>query len=58
MATTDTTREDAAKRKLPRKLYVDDGIILVKYWFSVSDAEQERRFEARIDDALKRLSKP
>ena len=30
------------------------GIILVKYWFSVSDAEQERRFQARIDDPTKR----
>jgi len=35
------------------RMLVDDGIILVKYWFSVSDAEQERRFEARIDDPLK-----
>jgi polyphosphate kinase 2 len=26
------------------------GIVLVKYWFSVSDAEQERRFQARIAD--------
>ena len=30
------------------------GIILVKYWFSVSDAEQERRFQARINDPTKR----
>src|ERR671925_931690 len=36
------------------RMLVDDGIILVKYWFSVSDAEQERRFQARIDDPLKR----
>jgi polyphosphate kinase 2 len=36
------------------RMLVDDGIVLVKYWFSVSDAEQERRFEARIDDPLKR----
>ncbi len=26
------------------------GIILVKYWFSVSDAEQERRFQSRMND--------
>ena len=32
------------------RLLVEDGIHLIKYWFSVSDAEQERRFEARIDD--------
>jgi polyphosphate kinase len=36
------------------RMLVDDGIILLKYWFSVSDAEQERRFQARIDDPLKR----
>ncbi|MBE9069008.1 polyphosphate kinase 2 [Leptolyngbya cf. ectocarpi LEGE 11479] len=30
------------------------GIILVKYWFSVSDKEQEKRFQQRIDDPTKR----
>ncbi len=30
------------------------GIILIKYWFSVSDEEQERRFQARMDDPTKR----
>ncbi len=35
-------------------LLIEDGIILVKYWFSVSDDEQERRFQARLDDPLKR----
>ncbi|MEM8545919.1 MAG: polyphosphate kinase 2 [Cyanobacteria bacterium P01_H01_bin.119] len=30
------------------------GIILVKYWFSVSDEEQERRFQARLDNPAKR----
>jgi polyphosphate kinase 2 len=30
------------------------GIILLKYWFSVSDAEQERRFRRRIDDPTRR----
>lgn len=29
------------------------GIILIKYWFSVSDEEQERRFQARINDPTK-----
>lgn len=29
------------------------GIQLLKYWFSVSDEEQERRFQARIDDPTK-----
>ena len=27
---------------------------LIKYWFSVSDDEQERRFRARIDDPVRR----
>lgn len=30
------------------------GILLVKYWFSVSDDEQEKRFHARIEDPTKR----
>ena len=30
------------------------GIILIKYWFSVSDQEQEKRFQARIDNPIKR----
>jgi polyphosphate kinase 2 len=30
------------------------GIILIKYWFSVSDAEQERRFQRRIEDPTRR----
>ncbi len=30
------------------------GILLVKYWFSVSDDEQEKRFQARIEDPTKR----
>src|ERR1700716_2927467 len=36
------------------RLLVEDGILLRKYWFSVSDAEQERRFHARLDDPMRR----
>ncbi len=36
------------------RMLVRSGIILIKYWFSVSDAEQERRFQARIADPTKR----
>ncbi|GAA0247894.1 polyphosphate kinase 2 [Saccharothrix mutabilis subsp. mutabilis] len=36
------------------RMLVDDGILLRKYWFSVSDAEQERRFHRRLDDPLRR----
>ncbi len=36
------------------RMLVRSGIILVKYWFSVSDHEQEIRFQARIEDPTKR----
>jgi len=36
------------------RMLIRDGIILIKYWFSVSDEEQERRFHARIADPTKR----
>jgi len=36
------------------RMLVRTGIKLVKYWFSVSDAEQERRFQSRISDPTKR----
>jgi polyphosphate kinase 2 len=35
------------------RLLIDDGIRLVKYWFSVSDEEQERRFRSRLEDPLR-----
>ena len=35
------------------RMLVRSGIILIKYWFSVSDEEQERRFQNRIKDPLK-----
>ncbi len=36
------------------RLLVDDGIILIKYWLSISDAEQNRRFKARAADPKRR----
>ena len=36
------------------RMLVRSGIILIKYWFSVSDEEQERRFQSRISDPVKR----
>jgi polyphosphate kinase 2 len=36
------------------RMLIDDGIHLTKYWFSVSDEEQELRFKARVDDPMKR----
>jgi polyphosphate kinase 2 len=36
------------------RMLVDEGILLLKYWFSVSDVEQERRFHDRADDPVRR----
>ena len=36
------------------RMLVRSGIILIKYWFSVSDDEQERRFQSRIHDPMRR----
>ncbi len=35
-------------------LLIRSGIILIKYWFSVSEEEQERRFQKRVEDPMKR----
>ena len=36
------------------KMLIRSGIVLVKYWFSVSDEEQDRRFQDRMNDPTKR----
>jgi polyphosphate kinase 2 len=36
------------------RLLIEDGVLLRKYWFSVSDTEQQRRFAARMDDPMRR----
>ncbi len=36
------------------RMLIRSGIILIKYWFSVSDGEQERRFQSRLNDPKKR----
>ena len=43
-------------RSCPRfeEMLIHSGIILIKYWFSVGDEEQENRFRERIEDPLKR----
>ena len=35
------------------RMLIRSGIILIKYWFSVSDEEQEKRFQSRINDPTK-----
>ena len=43
-------------RQVPifERMLTDDGIMLRKYWFSVSDREQERRFRSRMTDPMRR----
>jgi len=43
-------------RSCPRfeEMLIHSGIILIKYWFSVSDEEQEKRFQERMNDPLRR----
>jgi len=36
------------------QMLIRSGITLIKYWFSVSDEEQERRFQSRLEDRTKR----
>jgi polyphosphate kinase len=38
---------------LMEKYIVEAGIVLIKFWLEVSNEEQERRFEARIEDPLR-----
>ncbi len=47
---------DEFKRSLPEfeRMLIRSGIILIKYWFSVSDEEQEKRFRDRLKDPAKR----
>ena len=52
--TDDEYREFLRSCPLFEEMLIHSGIVLVKYWFSVSDEEQERRFQARIADPEKR----
>ncbi|MFH0517896.1 polyphosphate kinase 2 [Streptomyces sp. M41] len=36
------------------RMLVEDGILLRKYWFSVSDEEQQERFRRRLEDPVRR----
>ena len=50
------TEYDRFLRQTPQfeNMLVEDGILLRKYWFSVSDQEQERRFKGRLGNPMKR----
>ncbi|WP_370893182.1 polyphosphate kinase 2 [Janibacter sp. GXQ6167] len=52
--TTDEYRRFLHQAPIFERLLVEDGIMLRKYWFSVSDEEQERRFKSRAGDSMRR----
>lgn len=51
--TTQEYRRFLHQAPIFERLLVEDGIILRKYWFSVSDEEQIRRFQSRQSDPLR-----
>ncbi len=51
--TPDEYRRFLSECPLFERMLVDDGIRLIKYWFSVSEEEQERRFRSRLEDPLR-----
>ncbi|HUN63420.1 MAG TPA: polyphosphate kinase 2 [Candidatus Sulfotelmatobacter sp.] len=52
--TEDEYREFLRSCPVFEKMLIRSGIILVKYWFSVNDEEQERRFQERMSNPIKR----
>ncbi len=53
-ATPDEYRRFLHQCPIFERLLVEDGILLRKYWFSVSDDEQQRRFHSRLEDPMRR----
>ena len=51
--TPDEYRRFLHQTPIFERLLVEDGIMLRKYWFSVSDAEQEHRFRSRLRDPMR-----
>jgi len=52
--TEEEYREFLRSCPLFEKMLIRSGIVLVKYWFSVNDEEQERRFQERMGNPIKR----
>jgi polyphosphate kinase 2 len=52
--TPDEYRRFLHQAPIFERMLIEDGIILRKYWFSISDAEQTARFESRITDPMRR----
>ena len=51
--TADEYRRFLHQTPIFERLLVEDGILLLKYWFSVSDREQEVRFTSRLKDPMR-----
>ncbi len=51
--TPDEYRRFLHQTPIFERLLIEDGIILRKYWFSVSDDEQESRFKSRLQDPMR-----
>ncbi|MCO5309231.1 MAG: polyphosphate kinase 2 [Austwickia sp.] len=51
--TTEEHRRFLRQCPIFERMLIEDGIMLRKYWFSVSDAEQERRFKSRLTDPMR-----
>ncbi len=52
--TSDEYRRFLHQAPIFERLLVEDGVLLRKYWFSVSDIEQEKRFKSRLTDPVRR----
>jgi polyphosphate kinase 2 len=52
--TTDEYRRFLHQTPIFERLLVEDGVQLIKFWFSVSDVEQEARFRSRLNDPMRR----
>ncbi|MCL4722373.1 MAG: polyphosphate kinase 2, partial [Gammaproteobacteria bacterium] len=51
--TTDEHRRFLRQCPIFERMLIEDGIILLKYWFSVSDSEQVKRFKSRLTDPMR-----
>lgn len=52
--TPDEHRKFLHQAPIFERMLIEDGFILRKYWFSISDDEQERRFTSRLEDPMRR----
>ena len=53
-STDEEYRRFLRQTPIVERLLIDDGLILIKYWFSVSDEVQQDRFASRLNDPMRR----